>query len=148
MSLNVGSRLGHYDMTALIGEGGRDRSFRRWTYAVNRRGAECSGGRTEDARTMSMATTDFDQSKKEAFAGRMMGVLNDGFLAVMISVGYRISCMHCMPVSLAYDGMGLGAMWGEEKAKEMIEETGMQLVDIKQVEGDPINNFYIARRPA
>jgi cyclopropane fatty-acyl-phospholipid synthase-like methyltransferase len=31
---------------------------------------------------------------------------------------YTISCMHCMTVSLAQDGEGLGAMWGEEKTKE------------------------------
>jgi 2-polyprenyl-3-methyl-5-hydroxy-6-metoxy-1,4-benzoquinol methylase len=60
--------------------------------------------------------------------------------------GYGVSCMHCMPVSLAYDGMGLGAMWGEEKAKEMIGEAGMDLVDVKEAEGDPFNNFYIARK--
>jgi len=61
--------------------------------------------------------------------------------------GYSISCMHCMPVSLAYDGMGLGAMWGEEKAKEMIQASGLELLEVKQAEGDPLNNFYIARKP-
>jgi SAM-dependent methyltransferase len=29
---------------------------------------------------------------------------------------YTVSCMHCMTVSLADGGMGLGAMWGEQKA--------------------------------
>lgn len=61
--------------------------------------------------------------------------------------GYAVSCMHCMTVSLARDGMGLGAMWGEEKAKEMIEAAGMELTEVRQAEGDPLNNFYIARRP-
>ncbi|MFQ5412450.1 MAG: class I SAM-dependent methyltransferase, partial [Phycisphaerae bacterium] len=60
---------------------------------------------------------------------------------------YSISCMHCMTVSLADNGAGLGAMWGEKKAREMIEEAGMELVDIKQAPNDPINNFYIARKP-
>ena len=60
---------------------------------------------------------------------------------------YGVSCMHCMPVSLAYDGMGLGAVWGEEKASEMIQEAGLELLDIKQTDTDPLNNFYIARRP-
>ena len=32
--------------------------------------------------------------------------------------GYGMSCMHCMPVSLAYDGMGLGAMWGKRKPRK------------------------------
>ena len=61
--------------------------------------------------------------------------------------GYSASCMHCMTVSLAYDGMGLGAMWGEEKAKEMIAAAGLEVLDVKQAEGDPLNNFYIARKP-
>lgn len=50
-------------------------------------------------------------------------------------------------VSLAYDGMGLGAAWGEEKATEMIREAGLEIVDVKQTETDPFNNFYIARKP-
>jgi SAM-dependent methyltransferase len=60
--------------------------------------------------------------------------------------GYGVSCMHCMTVSLAYDGMGLGAMWGEEKAKEMIEAAGLELIDVKQTKGDPLNTFYVARK--
>jgi len=38
-------------------------------------------------------------------------------------------------------------MWGEEKASEMIQEAGLELLDIKQTDTDPLNNFYIARRP-
>jgi SAM-dependent methyltransferase len=37
---------------------------------------------------------------------------------------YTISTMHCMTVSLAQGGEGLGAMWGEEKAKDMLKEAG------------------------
>ena len=61
--------------------------------------------------------------------------------------GYSVSCMHCTTVSLAYDGMGLGAMWGEEKAREMIAAAGLEVLDVKQAEGDPMNAFYIARKP-
>ena len=32
---------------------------------------------------------------------------------------YTVSCMHCMTVSLASGGEGLGAMWGEEKTHEL-----------------------------
>jgi hypothetical protein len=32
---------------------------------------------------------ELDQAKVEAFAGRMLGVLNDGFLAMMTSIGHR-----------------------------------------------------------
>ena len=35
---------------------------------------------------------------------------------------YACSCMHCMTVSLALDGEGLGLMWGEQKARTMLAE--------------------------
>ena len=61
---------------------------------------------------------------------------------------YTVSCMHCMTVSLAYDGVGLGAMWGAQKAREMIADAGFVDLEIKKVEGDILNNYYIAKRPA
>jgi 2-polyprenyl-3-methyl-5-hydroxy-6-metoxy-1,4-benzoquinol methylase len=59
---------------------------------------------------------------------------------------YTISTMHCMTVSLARHGEGLGAMWGEQKALELLAEAGFTDVTVKQVEGDFLNNFYIARK--
>ncbi len=52
--------------------------------------------------------------------------------------------MHCMTVSLAASGMGLGTMWGEQVARRMLVEAGFASVDLKQVEGDILNNYYIA----
>jgi 2-polyprenyl-3-methyl-5-hydroxy-6-metoxy-1,4-benzoquinol methylase len=57
---------------------------------------------------------------------------------------YTISCMHCMTVSLASGGDGLGAMWGEEKALEMLADAGFHNVEVKQLPHDFMNNFYIA----
>ena len=37
---------------------------------------------------------------------------------------YTVSCMHCMTVSLAYGGEGLGAMWGVQKARELFTDAG------------------------
>ena len=59
---------------------------------------------------------------------------------------YTISCMHCMTVSLAMNGMGLGAMWGEEKALEMLQGAGFSIVEVKQLEHDLQNSYYIVRR--
>jgi 2-polyprenyl-3-methyl-5-hydroxy-6-metoxy-1,4-benzoquinol methylase len=59
---------------------------------------------------------------------------------------YTISTMHCMTVSLARDGEGLGTMWGEQKALELLAEAGFTDVAVKQVEGDFLNSFYIARK--
>ena len=60
--------------------------------------------------------------------------------------GYTFSTMHCMTVSLALDGAGLGAMWGEQKAVEMLNEAGFDDVNVARVEGDFLNNYYVARK--
>ena len=57
---------------------------------------------------------------------------------------YTVSTMHCMTVSLALDGQGLGTVWGKELALAMLVDAGFGRVDVKQVEGDILNNYYIA----
>jgi 2-polyprenyl-3-methyl-5-hydroxy-6-metoxy-1,4-benzoquinol methylase len=56
---------------------------------------------------------------------------------------YTVSTMHCMTVSLAQGGEGLGTMWGEEKAREMLEEAGFKKVEVKQLPYDIFNNYFI-----
>jgi len=58
---------------------------------------------------------------------------------------YTVSTFHCMTVSLALDGEGLGTMWGEQKALELFNEAGFNDVDIRYVEGDFMNSYYVAR---
>ncbi len=57
---------------------------------------------------------------------------------------YTISCMHCMTVSLAQGGAGLGAMWGEETARQMLAEAGFANVGVEALEHDPQNFYYVA----
>lgn len=59
---------------------------------------------------------------------------------------YTISCLHCMTVSLAAGGMGLGTVWGEEKALEMLKEAGFTLAEIKRLDHDFLNNYYIVKK--
>jgi 2-polyprenyl-3-methyl-5-hydroxy-6-metoxy-1,4-benzoquinol methylase len=59
---------------------------------------------------------------------------------------YTVSTMHCMTVSLAQGGEGLGAMWGEEKAKEMLKEAGFKDVKVEQLPHDFQNYYYIATK--
>jgi SAM-dependent methyltransferase len=59
---------------------------------------------------------------------------------------YTISCMHCMTVSLAEGGMGLGTMWGEQKAREMLREAGFTSVETAHVSGDISNMYLIATK--
>jgi Zn-dependent membrane protease YugP len=50
-----------------------------------------------------------------------------------------------MTVSLAQGGAGLGSMWGQELAPEMISKAGFSSVKVERVEGDLMNNYYVAR---
>ncbi|WP_145362353.1 class I SAM-dependent methyltransferase [Stratiformator vulcanicus] len=59
---------------------------------------------------------------------------------------YTISCLHCMTVSLAQGGMGLGAMWGREKALEMLHEAGFTKVTVHELPHDIQNYFYTAEQ--
>ncbi len=59
---------------------------------------------------------------------------------------YTISTMHCMSVSLAAGGDGLGTMWGEELALAMLAEAGFTDIAVKQLPHDFMNNYYIARK--
>jgi len=59
---------------------------------------------------------------------------------------YTISCMHCMSVSLAQNGEGLGAMWGEEKTLEYLKKAGFNSVKTHKLTHDIQNNWYVIRK--
>ena len=58
---------------------------------------------------------------------------------------YTISYNHCMTVSLARDGAGLGTCWGRELAEQMLHEARFPDVAVFQLEHDMMNDFYVAR---
>jgi 2-polyprenyl-3-methyl-5-hydroxy-6-metoxy-1,4-benzoquinol methylase len=58
---------------------------------------------------------------------------------------YTVSCMHCMTVSLAQGGEGLGAMWGEEKTQEYLQRAGFGSVTVNRLAHDVQNNWYVVR---
>jgi len=58
---------------------------------------------------------------------------------------YTMSTMHCMSVSLAAGGPGLGTAWGHQTATRMLREAGF--TDVQLFERvDPANSLYVARR--
>jgi len=59
---------------------------------------------------------------------------------------YSVSTMHCMTVSLALNGEGLGTVWGEQMARELLGEAGFKQIETKNVEGDIINAYYICTK--
>lgn len=60
---------------------------------------------------------------------------------------YTVSTMHCMTVSLAAGGAGLGTVWGQELALEMLAEAGLTEVEILD-SSNPTNCIYVCRKPA
>ena len=59
---------------------------------------------------------------------------------------YAISCMHCMTVSLAQGGEGLGAMWGEEKTREYLQQAGFSSITTHRLAHDIQNNWYVVTK--
>lgn len=60
---------------------------------------------------------------------------------------YAISTLHCMTVSLAQDGAGLGAAWGEQVARTMLAEAGFGEVSTRPAPGQALNLIYATQRP-
>ncbi|MBT34098.1 MAG: transcriptional regulator [Thalassobius sp.] len=59
---------------------------------------------------------------------------------------YTASTLHCMTVSLAQGGMGLGTVWGKEKAVEMLKEAGFSNTQVQNFEHDLFNNYYFSSK--
>ena len=72
--------------------------------------------------------------------------LEDNVDVPMSTYLYTTSLMHCMTVSLALDGAGLGTAWGTQLATSMLADAGFDDVRVAELESDPINNYYIARK--
>jgi len=58
---------------------------------------------------------------------------------------YGMSVLHCMTVSLAEGGAGLGTAWGEQTARQLLAEAGFTSVEAVAAPG-PQNTIYICRR--
>ncbi len=61
-------------------------------------------------------------------------------------VFYGVSTLHCMTVSLAHDGAGIGTAMGEQVARKLLADAGFDDVDVVPAPGDPGDAVYIARR--
>ncbi|ULN49516.1 class I SAM-dependent methyltransferase [Mycolicibacterium goodii] len=57
---------------------------------------------------------------------------------------YTVSTMHCMTVSLADGGAGLGTVWGEQTALTMLHAAGFADVRVAEVPRDQYNSYFVA----
>lgn len=74
------------------------------------------------------------------FSSRLENNLSNPFAALY----YGVSTLHCMTVSLAEDGAGLGTVWGEELARQMLAEAGFRQVEVFP-SPRPQNSIYVCR---
>ncbi len=58
---------------------------------------------------------------------------------------YGVSVLHCMTVSLAVGGAGLGTVWGEQTARRLLAEAGFGSVEAVDAPG-PQNTIFVCRR--
>ena len=72
--------------------------------------------------------------------------LEDNIGVPLAAYNYAVSTMHCMSVSLGLDGAGLGTVWGRELATAMLSDAGFTEVEVNEIESDPLNYYYTARK--
>lgn len=60
------------------------------------------------------------------FASDLEGNLDNPFAPMY----YGLSTMHCLTVSLAEHGAGLGALWGRQSAIRMLADAGFDRVEV------------------
>lgn len=59
---------------------------------------------------------------------------------------YTMSTMHCMSVSIAGGGEGLGTAWGTERAVAAIEAAGFLNVTTCEIKGDRTNTYFLSQK--
>jgi len=58
---------------------------------------------------------------------------------------YTVSTLHCMTVSLAEGGAGLGTVWGEQLAVKMLHDAGLPNVRVLD-SSNPFNSIYVCTK--
>lgn len=76
---------------------------------------------------------------------RAASALHDNLEHPLRPLFYSISTMHCMSVSLAQGGEGLGTMWGRERAQALLAEAGFAQVTLHELPHDIQNDYYVVR---
>ena len=63
----------------------------------------------------------------------------------MAPVFYSASTLHCLTVSLAHGGAGIGLAFGEQLARRMLTEAGFGPADVHPAPGTPFDAVYVTR---
>lgn len=104
-----------------------------------------------------------DQAQPATVLGRIHDALRPGGTFLMVDMNaqsnlegnldipwatffYAVSTVHCMSVSLGQGGAGLGTVWGVQTAERMVREAGFAEVARHELDDDPFNAYFVARR--
>jgi SAM-dependent methyltransferase len=71
--------------------------------------------------------------------------LGENLANPMAPVLYSISTLHCLTVSLAHGGAGIGSAFGEQLARGMLTEAGFGPADVHPAPGHPFDAVYVTR---
>ena len=74
--------------------------------------------------------------------------LQDNIGNPMAAVQYSVSVMHCLTVSLAHAGAGIGLAFGEGHARRLLTEAGFADPQLHPAPGRPFDVVYVTRRAA
>lgn len=157
------SRFHGYDISDAAIAGARAEANRHGARNVRFEAQDCAGIADRDAFDLVTAFDAIhDQSRPDAVLSGVRRALRPGGTFLMQDIRcsshlhnniehpfapfiYTISCMHCMSVSLAAGGEGLGAAWGEEKALDMLEAAGFEVLAVHHLDHDVLNTYYVGQ---
>ena len=66
----------------------------------------------------------------------------------MAPLVYSTSTLHCLTVSLAHDGAGLGTAFGEQVARRLLGDARFTDVAVHNSPGDPMDAVFVSQKPA
>lgn len=72
--------------------------------------------------------------------------LEDNIANPMASMLYSVSTLHCLTVSLAHGGAGIGTAFGEQLARQMLADAGFVDIRVHPAPGDPGDAVYASRK--
>jgi SAM-dependent methyltransferase len=63
----------------------------------------------------------------------------------MAAVQYSVSTLHCLTVSLAHGGAGIGTVFGEQLARTLLADAGFEEPTVHPAPGQPFDVVYVTR---
>ncbi len=75
---------------------------------------------------------------------RVSSELEDNVGVPFAPLLYGVSTLHCLTVSLAEGGAGLGAAFGEQQARRLLAQAGFAGIRVLDAPGDPLDAIFLS----